>query len=360
MIEVTKTFLPEREKLLSYIDDIYRSGWITNDGALLRELERRLEAYLGVRHVLAVANGTLALQVAFKLLDLKGEVVTSPFTFVATASSLVWEGLEPVFVDIDPHTLNLDAARIERAITSKTGALLPVHVFGNPCAVEDIGVLAQRLGLPVIYDASHAFGVRYRGESLLRWGDIATLSFHATKVFHTIEGGALVINDDALYERARKMINFGIAGPESIEMLGINAKMNEFEAAMGLCLLDSLEDRIVARKRIARFYDDHLPASLVRQQRAAGATENHGYYPVLFESEDVLQQSQRRLLEKDVRPRRYFYPPLNELPFLGGGHQAAPVASDVSRRILCLPIYPGLSVDDCGMIVDVITAVVGE
>jgi len=346
--------------LLSYIDRIYRTGWVTNSGELVQELQGRLEEYLGVRHVLPVANGTLALQIAFKLLGLKGEVVTTPFSFIATASSLVWEGLRPVFADIDPETLNLDVAQIEKAITARTSAILPVHVFGNPCDVEAIEDLAARHGLQVIYDAAHAFGINYQGESLLRWGDVATLSFHATKVFHTVEGGALVIQDDELYEQAYKMVNFGITGPESIETLGINGKMNEFEAAMGLSLLDSVGARIAARKKIAQFYDDHLPASLGRQQRVRGATENHGYYPVLFESEEVVREVERRLLEKDVRPRRYFYPPLNELPFLGGSSQSVPVASGISRRILCLPIYPDLSVDDCGMIADAIVSIVGE
>jgi len=360
MIQVTKTQLPDQEKLLAYIDRIYRAGWVANSGELVRELQDKLEEYLGVRHVLPVANGTLALQVAFKLLGLKGEVITSPFTFIATASSLVWEGLKPVFVDIDPKTFNLDPAAIEKAITPETCAILPVHVFGNPCDVEVIQGLANKQGLPVIYDAAHAFGVNYQGESLLRWGDVATLSFHATKVFHTIEGGALVIQDDDLYEQARKMINFGITGPESIELLGINAKMNEFEAAMGLCLLDGVDATTAARKKIAQFYDNRLPASLCRQRRRGGATDNHGYHPVLFESEEALKAAQRLLLEDEIRPRRYFYPPLNELPFLGGGGQATPTASDISRRILCLPIYPGLSVEDCGRVADIIASVVGE
>ena len=355
MIQVTNTDLPERGMLDAYIDRIYRAGWVTNSGDLVLELQGRLEDYLGVRHVLPVANGTLALQIAFKLLGLKGEVITSPFTFIATASSLAWEGLTPVFVDIDPESLNLDVKEIERAITPETAAILPVHVFGNPCEVEAIAVLAAQHKLPVIYDAAHAFGVYYRGESLLRWGDVATLSFHATKVFHTIEGGALVIEDDDLYEQARKMINFGITGPESIETLGINAKMNEFEAAMGLCLMDEVATGIAARKRVADFYDEHLPATLGRQKWVDDATSNHGYYPVLFESEEALKKVQQKLLENGIRPRRYFYPSLSELPFLGGVGGEVPVALDISRRILCLPIYAGLSVDVCEQIAKVIT-----
>ena len=249
MIPVTKPYLPSREKLDRYIDGIYERAWLTNNGELVQELTRRLEEYLGVENLLLVANGTLALQIAYRALGVTGrneptEAITTPFTFVATASSLKWEGVEPVFADIDPNTWCLDPTNIEPAITPRTQAIVPVHVFGNACDVDAIDAIAKKHSLKVIYDASHAFGVKYQGESLLKHGDAATLSFHATKLFHTGEGGAIVFKRKEDLERAKKMINFGITGPETVEALGINAKMNELQAAMGLCVLDEMEENL--------------------------------------------------------------------------------------------------------------------
>jgi len=246
-INVTQALLPNRDKFHAYVDMILDSGWLTNHGACVRDLEKKLQDYLGVKNIVLVSNGTMALQVAYKALNLSGEVITSPFSFIATASSAKWEGLDIVFSDIDNSSFNIPSDRIESRITSKTSAIVPVHVFGNPCDVEGIDRLAKKHGLKVIYDGAHAFGVQYKDESILSWGDISILSFHATKLFHTIEGGALILNDDALCEKVRKMINFGITGQETIECLGINAKMNEFQAAMGLCLLDDMDAAIARR-----------------------------------------------------------------------------------------------------------------
>jgi len=250
MINVTKTHLPDIDRYKAYIDRIYRSGWITNNGALVQELEEKLKEYLGVRNILLVSNGTLALQICYKALGLTGEAITTPFSFVATTSSLVWEGLSPVFVDISPETLNMDPDRIEEAIRPETSCIVPVHVFGNGCDVEKIGQIAKKHHLKVVYDAAHAFGVKYNGESILNYGDVSILSFHATKFFHTIEGGAIVTGDDELYEKAKHMINFGITGPESIVGLGINGKMNEFQAAMGLCIWACVYWRISIKSSI--------------------------------------------------------------------------------------------------------------
>jgi dTDP-4-amino-4,6-dideoxygalactose transaminase len=353
-INVTKSMLPDRKKFDGYVDRILELGWFTNRGALVRELEQRLAAYLGVRNLVLVSNGTLALQVAYKLLGLRGEVITTPFTFIATASSIVWNGLDVVFSDIDPHTFNLDPAKIEEKITSHTSAIVPVHVFGNPCEVEMIQEIAEKHSLKVIYDAAHTFGTTYDGKSVLEWGDVSTLSFHATKIFHTIEGGALIMKDDALCEQARRMINFGITGPESIECLGVNTRMNEFQAAMGLTLLDQMEKVNQKREDLYNLYNSLLGDRLPRPQWNSHASNNHHYYPVLFESEETLKRAERLLQEKNIFPRRYFYPSLDELDFLHAKSGVMKVSRDISHRILCLPFFEGLTGDDVKCIVETI------
>lgn len=346
-INVTKSLLPDRKKLDAYVDRILESGWLTNRGALVRELEQRLENYLNVKHVVLVSNGTLALLVAYKLLGLTGEVITTPFTFIATASSLAWAGLDVVFADIDPRTLNLDAGNIEEKITAKTSAIVPVHVFGNSCEVERIQEIATRRHLKLIYDAAHAFGVTYKDESILQWGDVSTLSFHATKIFHTIEGGALIIKDDQLCEQARKMINFGITGPDQIECLGINTRMNEFQAAMGLTLLDQMGEVTQKRETLYNLYNSLLGDSLKRPVWNPHASNNHHYYPVIFPSEESLKRAQQALNERNIFPRRYFYPSLDELDFLNKTADVMIVSRDISHRILCLPFYDELEESEC-------------
>ena len=345
-INVTRCHLPDRARLDAYIDSIYESAWVTNNGPLVRELEKRLEAYLGVKNIVLVSNGTIALQVAYKLLGLAGEVITTPFTFIATASSIKWEGLDVVFADIDPDTFNISPRKIEKAITNKTSAIVPVHVFGNPCDVEAIQTIADKNGLKVIYDAAHAFGVNYKGESVLIRGDVSTLSFHATKIFHTIEGGALIINDDELCQRARQMINFGIAGQETIGCLGVNAKMNEFQAAMGLSLLDEHENNILQRQRISEFYDEQLGSNVRYQYWCEYANRNYGYYPVVFSNEAEMLKVKRALEVKDIFPRRYFHPSLDESGVISDKAREKSLSMDISKRILCLPLYPELKLDD--------------
>ena len=254
MINVTKTYLPSKEKYKKYIDEIYANGWVTNNGPMVKLLEKRLAQYLGVKNIVLISNGTVALEIAYRTLGIKGDVITSPFSFVATTSSLVTNGLNPIFADIDSQTLNMHPINIEKLITKNTSAIVPVHVFGNACEVEKIEMIANKNNLKLVYDAAHAFGVSHKGTSILNYGDMSTLSFHATKLFHTIEGGALIINDDSLVEKARYLINFGIKNTEEIPELGTNAKMNEFEAAMGLCVLEEMQELNIKRKTVYEFY----------------------------------------------------------------------------------------------------------
>jgi len=345
-INVTKSMIPNRKRFDDYIDRIFDSGWLTNRGVLVQELEEKLAEYLGVRNVVLTANGTISLQVAYQLLALDGEVITTPFSFIATASSLKWAGLDIVFADIDHDSFNIDVNDIERKVSSQTSAIVPVHVFGNPCDVIAIEEIAKRHNLKVIYDAAHAFGVRYKGSSLLNWGDISVLSFHSTKLFHTIEGGALIINDDELAQKARDSINFGITGPESIDSLGINGKMNEFQAAMGLCLLDEMDAAIARRAELISLYDTLLGSAVQKQRWMEGEVSNNGYYPVLFENEDITKRVLSRLQEHEIYPRRYFYPALDTLGFLTED-EPQPVTKEIASRILCLPLFTELSDEAC-------------
>jgi len=358
MIPVTKPYLPSREKLNKYIDGIYERQWLTNNGQLVQELTQRLEDYLGVDNLLLVSNGTLALQIAYRALDVVNsghddnlEAITTPFTFIATASSLKWDGVQPVFVDIDPYTWCLAPANIEAAITPKTRAIVPVHVFGNACDVEAIEAIAGKHDLKVIYDGCHAFGVTYKGESLLQWGDAATLSFHATKLFHTAEGGAIIFKRKEDLERAKKMINFGITGPESIDELGINAKMNELQAAMGLCVLDEMEDNLQARAQVWRRYEEALPKNLQLQAKHETLGYNYAYFPVVFASEEQAVRVAATLKENGVLARRYFYPSLESVSCLKAPAEQ-PMSKDIASRILCLPIFDQLTQVDQSNIVN--------
>lgn len=345
MINVTKTFMPDREKLNHYIDDLYKTAWITNNGVCVQELTTRLEKHLDVRNLLLVSNGTLALQVAYKSLGIKGNAITTPFSFVATTSSLVWEGIKPVFSDIDPDTFCIDPYKIENAITSQTTGIVPVHVFGNGCDVEHLESIACEHNIKLVFDGAHAFGVNHNGNSLLSYGDAAILSFHATKLFHTIEGGAIIFKNKSDLEVAKKLINFGMTGPESIDGEGINAKMNEFQAAMGLCVLDDIDLILKDRADVFHSYESHLNGYVTFQKHNPKCTNNFSYFPVIFKSEDVLLKVLAMLRQNGINPRRYFYPSLDSLNYLQPQKQQ-PVSRDIACRILCLPIYPGLSETD--------------
>jgi dTDP-4-amino-4,6-dideoxygalactose transaminase len=362
MIPVTKPYLPNRDKLNHYIDGIYERNWLTNNGPLVQELTRRLEEYLGVENLLLVSNGTLALQIAYHTLGINlpvngkpAEAITTPFTFIATASSLKWDGIEPVFADIDPESWCLDPNNIEAAITPNTRAIVPVHVFGNACDVEAINGIAQKHSLKVIYDGCHAFGVKYKGESLLKHGDAATLSFHATKLFHTGEGGAIVFKRKDDLERAKKMINFGITSPETIEELGINTKMNELQAAMGLCVLDEMEENLKARAEIWQRYEATLGKTLQLQVKHQGLGYNYAYFPVVFDSEEQAVRVAAMLKENGVLARRYFYPSLESVKCLDA-QADQPVSKDIASRILCLPIFDRLAQSDQRIIITLIEA----
>ena len=353
MINVTKTYLPNKEKYQKYVDEIYANGWVTNNGPLVKKLEKRLAEYLGVKNIVLVANGTAALEIAYRTLGLKGYAITTPFSFVATTSSLVTNGLKPIFADIDHRSLTIDANKIEALITPNTSAIVPVHVFGNACDVEAIEKIAKKHDLKVVYDAAHAFDVKFKGESLLNYGDISTLSFHATKLFHTIEGGALIINDDALVEKARYLINFGIENQESIPELGTNAKMNEFEAAMGLCMLDEMDEILEKRRVVYERYKKELDGLVQLQDQNNHSTQNYGYFPIILKDEEETLKLQKALNEKQIFPRRYFYPSLDTLSYIEP-KQYSPISRDISNRILALPMYPELTESEQSLILDII------
>ncbi|MGD0583682.1 MAG: DegT/DnrJ/EryC1/StrS family aminotransferase [Bacteroidales bacterium] len=361
MINVTKTYLPDREKYKGYIDRIFDSGWLTNNGQLARELEKRLSEYIQVENIMLVANGTIALQIAYKALGIKGDAITTPFSFVATASSLAWEGIDPVFCDIDRETLNIAPGSISEKITSRTRAIIPVHVFGNSCAVEDIDEIARRNGLKVVYDAAHAFSIKYKGNSILNYGDASVLSFHSTKIFHTIEGGAIVFRKREDLEKARLMINFGIAGYDIVTELGINGKMNEFQAAMGLCILDDISEILERRKTVYLRYTDAFSSvrSISLQKHNPDADQNWAYFPVIFNSGKTRESVRDRLLENGIFARRYFSPSLETLPYLKE-REKMPVSDMVSDAILCLPMYEDLSLKDQDKVIDIVLSAVNH
>lgn len=356
MINVTKTYLPDKTKYKKYVDEIYENGWITNDGPLVQKLEKRLAVYLGVKNIVLVANGTVALEIAYRTLGLKGDVITTPFSFVATTSSLVTNGLMPIFADIDPQTLNIDPKNIEEVITKNTSAIVPVHVFGNACDVAAIKKISKNKNIKVVYDAAHAFNVKYKGESILNHGDISTLSFHATKLFHTVEGGALIINDDSLVEKARYLINFGIESPESIPELGTNAKMNEFEAAMGLCMLDEIAGVLQNRKEVYERYQNELVGLVEFQERDMKITSNYTYFPIILKGERQMLEVKAALNKENIFPRRYFYPSLDKLNYIEP-KQHCKISRSISNKILCLPLYPELKKEEQMKIINIIKEV---
>jgi len=344
LIHVTKPFQPDLELYQQYIAEIHERNWWTNHGPLVTQLEEQLREYLGVKHLILVNNGTIALQIAIKALELNAEVITTPFSYVATTSALVWEQCKPVFADIDAGNLCLDAGLVKAKINEKTQAIMATHVFGNCGDVDALESIAAEHDLPIIFDAAHAFGTKLHGSSLLNRGTVSTLSFHATKLFHTVEGGAIITNDKALAHKMRYLRNFGHHGEEEFWGLGVNGKMSEPHAAMGLALLPRIPEVLSGRQRVTELYDQLLDAEqLSRPDVHTGLDYNYAYYPVLFKSEDALLKARTALLAKDIKPRRYFYPSLNTLPYVG--QQEAPVSEDIASRILCLPIYPDLSND---------------
>ncbi len=351
MISVTKTFFPSLEEYEKKLQRIWQNEWLTNRGELVQELEYKLKKRFSVPYITLTTNGTLPLQIALKILAKSGEVITTPFSYIATTSAIIWENCTPVFVDIDPDYLTIDETKIESAITIRTTAILATHVFGNPCAIEAIENIAKRHNLKVIYDAAHCFGVRYNGQSVFNYGDVSTCSFHATKIFHTGEGGAFFTQNAQLYQELFYAHNFGHIGSEKFNGPGINAKMSELQAAMGLTVLPYMKEIVESRKKIVEFYDEHLDFSEMQRLKLRENTEwNYSYYPIILKSEAVLLQLQERLNKQDIYPRRYFYPSLNTLDFTDNVKME--ISEDIASRILCLPLYKGLDSNNLRRIID--------
>ncbi|HEX6226133.1 MAG TPA: DegT/DnrJ/EryC1/StrS family aminotransferase [Chryseolinea sp.] len=357
MIPVTKPFLPPIQEYEKYLQGIWNRNWLTNNGPLVNELELALKEYLNIKHLLFVTNGTIALQLAIKALGLKGKIITTPFSYVATTSSIVWEGCEPVFVDIDPDTCNIDPTKIEAAIEPETCAILATHVYGNPCDVLAIDEIAKKKNLKVIYDGAHAFGVKLNGRSIFEYGDITTCSFHATKLYHTVEGGAVVTKDPDLLKRMAYLRNFGHDGPERFAELGINGKNSEFHAAMGLVNLKYVDQIIDIRRKLSAHYDKFLTNFQGHKPKvASGVTYNYAYYPVIFEEEKLLEKVVDTLNQNWIHPRRYFFPSLEDLPYV---HQKArcETVDFVAKRALCLPLFDTLTTEEIDMIFRIILRV---
>lgn len=353
MIPVTKPFLPKEEEYQEYVNSIWERQWLTNNGPLLNDFELKLKEYLDIKHLLFVCNGTFAIQLAIKALALKGEIITTPFSYVATTSSIVWEGCEPVYVDIDKETFNIDPTKIEAAITPRTSAILATHVYGNPCDIDTIQEIADKYGLKVIYDAAHCFGTQYKNKSVFDYGDISTTSFHATKLFHTIEGGAVFTKDPDLLKKMIYIRNFGHNGPDTFEGLGVNGKNCEFHAAMGLCNLKHVDEILEKRKMLSLHYFERLRAikgvfPKLREENGY----NYAYFPVLFESEQLRERCMDQLERSKIYCRRYFSPALSTLPYVNAVQM--PVCDDVVKRIVCLPLYHSLTFPDLDMICRII------
>ncbi|HEU4788669.1 MAG TPA: DegT/DnrJ/EryC1/StrS family aminotransferase [Flavobacterium sp.] len=353
MINVTKTFFPPIKEYNEQVQRIWDNQWLTNRGALVVELEDKLKEYLSVSKIILMNNGTIPLQIALKVLGNKEEIITTPFSYVATTAAIVWENCTPIFVDIHPEYLTIDETKIEAAITSKTTAILATHVFGNPCHIEAIEAIAKKHNLKVIYDAAHCFGVRYQGKSIFEYGDVSTCSFHATKLFHTGEGGALFCNDEALKVKMFYSHNFGHNGPLTFHGLGINGKISELQAAMGLSVLPYMGKIIESRKKAVDSYNRNLDFSKLRGMKLRENTNwNYSYYAVIFDTEEKLLEVQRALNEEQIFPRRYFFPSLNTIEYVKDAKM--PVSESVASRIMCLPLSFGMDENDINKICSII------
>lgn len=353
-INVTKTFLPPIKEYEAYLEKIWSSKWLTNQGPLLDEFEGKIKKYLEVENFQFVSNGTMAIQLAIRSLELdEGEIITTPFSYVATTSAILWEHFTPVYVDIDPDNFCIDVDKIEAAITSRTRAILAVHVFGFHCNMEKIESIAKKYNLKVIYDGAHAFGAKYKGRSLLDYGDISICSFHATKLFHTIEGGCIITKDPNINKKIDIMKRFGHNGDQHLS-LGINAKASEFQAAMGLCNLKYIDVLIQKRKVVSKLYDDLLSDEYSTFSLDNDSEYNYAYYPIIFKYEDDLIKTISSLKKINIHPRRYFYPSLNTIPYVAG--KKCPISESIASRILCLPLYPDLEIDNVKTIANIINS----
>ncbi|WP_299367897.1 DegT/DnrJ/EryC1/StrS aminotransferase family protein [Winogradskyella sp.] len=356
-INVTKSFFPPIEEYQDQLRRIWANEWLTNRGELVLELEEKLKTYLEVQHILVTNNGTVPIQIALKLLGKGGEIITTPFSYVATTSSIVWENCTPVFVDIHPEYLTIDETKIEAKITSKTTAILATHVFGNPCYIEVIEKIAKKYKLKVIYDAAHCFDVKYNRKSVFEYGDISTCSFHATKIFHTGEGGAVFTKDKDLQHQIFYSHNFGHDGQLAFYGLGINGKISELQAAMGLAVLPHMPRVIANRQKIVEIYDQafsNIPLQLIKIR--PHTDWNFSYYPIVLKNEAILDKVIGRLNEVQIYPRRYFYPSLDTLPYVDDCE--LPIASRISKSIICLPLYHDLEMSAVDKIIRIIKSVI--
>lgn len=364
-IDVTSPLIPPLEEFVPYLERIWESRWLTNNGEFCQELENELGDYLDVDFISLVSNGTLALIIALKSLQISGEVITTPFSFVATTHALWWNGIKPVFVDIEPETFMINPNRIESAITPKTTAIMPVHVYGNPCNDEEINEIAKKNNLKIIYDAAHVFGVNKNGVSVANFGDLSALSFHATKVFSTVEGGAIVSHDKSMKSKIDYLRNFGIQDETTVVLPGINAKMNELQAAYGLLSLKHVDQAIKRRKKIAQLYQEKLKniEGIHFIQDIEGIKHNYAYFPILVEKErygidrDLLYE---KLKKFNIHGRRYFYPLISDFPpyceLSSAQPSNLPVATKIAQEILCLPIHPYLKEDDILRVIEIIAS----
>lgn len=345
MIPVTKPFQPPLDELNIHLQDIWKSGIFTNNGPKAQRLELELIEYLNVPDLLFLTNGTIALQLAIKALDLKGEIITTPFSYVATTSSIVWEGCTPVFVDIDKESLNIDPNLIEAQITPQTSAILATHVFGNPCDIDAIDIIAKKHNLKVIYDGAHAFGVKYKGESIFNFGDITTCSTHATKLFHTIEGGFVVSKNKDLMKRISFMRNFGHNGPYEYSEVGINGKNSELHAAVGLVNLNHIKNNVEKRESLKNIYVESLKLLRNKSSLTFINSANNSYFPILLNSKEAVIEVQKILEEKFIFSRRYFKPSLNKVKIYSN-HFYCPLSEETSNKILCLPMFSSLKQEE--------------
>lgn len=361
-VYVTRPLLPPLEEFIPYLQQIWENRWLTNNGPFHQQFEQALCDYLGLRHVALFTNGTLALVTALQALRITGEVITTPYSFVATAHSLLWNGIKPVFVDVDPNTLNLDPDKIEAAITPQTTAILPVHCYGHPCDVVRIQQIADNYGLKVIYDAAHAFGVQCQGESVLNHGDLSVMSFHATKVFNTFEGGAIACQDAKTKRHIDHLKNFGFVDETTVVAPGINGKMSEINAAFGMLQLNGIDAALQQRQTIdARYRDGLAGIGGIHCLGDAGEdVKNHAYFPIMVRPDYPLGRDElyQKLRDNGIHARRYFYPLISDFPMYRGmpsaAHSNLPVAKKAADQVICLPIYPGLANEQIDFIVGLI------
>ena len=361
-IPVTQPFLPELSEFIPYLEKIWDNKWLTNNGPFHQQLEKELCEYLGVDYISLFNNATIALITALQALRISGEVITTPYSFIATSHSILWNGLKPVFVDIDPDTFNIDPKKIEAAITPNTTAIMPVHCYSSPCEVEAIQEIADNYGLRVIYDAAHAFGVNYKGQSILRFGDMSILSFHATKVFNTFEGGAIICQDAKTKQRIDRLKNFGIADELTVTAPGINGKMSEINAAFGLVQLKHINSAIEQRRRIDLAYRQELTQikGITVPAASEHSNSNYSYFPVLIEPEFRMTRDELyfELKKNNILSRRYFYPLISNMPMYRGIESAAienlPLSNAVSDKVLCLPIFNEMDENDFSRIINII------